>query len=82
MDIQILLLGDLGARFGREHTLAFRDGMTVNELRRRLVERIEGSGPALSSPAIRFAVDQTVVPESTALSRGQEVAVLPIFSGG
>jgi molybdopterin converting factor small subunit len=82
MDIRIMLLGDLGARFGREHTLPFTDGITVGELRRRLIERIDGSGPDLSAPTVRLAVDQVVVPETASLSAGQEVAVLPIFSGG
>ena len=82
MDIRILLLGDLGARFGREHTLQFTEGLTVGELRRRLIERIDGSGPFLSGPAIRFAVDQVIVGETSPLSPGREVAVLPIFSGG
>ncbi|MCV0416564.1 MAG: MoaD/ThiS family protein [Brevundimonas sp.] len=82
MDIRILLLGDLGARFGREHTLAFTEGLTVGELRRRLIEGIEGSEVALSGPAIRLAVDQVVVSEAAPVRPGQEVAVLPIFSGG
>ncbi|MBF0664849.1 MAG: MoaD/ThiS family protein [Brevundimonas sp.] len=82
MDIRILLLGELGARFGREHALEFTEGLTVGDLRRRLIERLDGSGPALSGPAIRLAVDQTIVPETASLRPGQEVAVLPIFSGG
>ncbi len=82
MDIRITLLGELGARFGRDHTLEFSEGLTAGEVRRRLVERIDGAGPALSSPAIRLAVDQTIVADDASLSAGQEVAFLPVYSGG
>lgn len=82
MDIRILFLGELGARFGREHALEHTAGLTVGEVRRRLGERIEGAGPALSRPDVRLAVDQAVAPDSALVGPGQEVAVLPIFSGG
>lgn len=82
MDIRIFLLGDLGARFGREHRLEFSEGLTAGEVRHRLIERIEGSAAALSASGVRIAVDQTVVPDSTCLAPGQEVALLPVFSGG
>ena len=82
MDIRILFLGELGARFGREHVLEHTTGLTVGELRRRLGDRIDGAGPALSRPDVRLAVDQAVVPDSAAVRPGAEVAVLPIVSGG
>lgn len=82
MDIRIMLLGELGARFGRDHRLEFIEGLTAGQLRRRLIERLDGAGPALSSPAVRLAVDQTIVPDDAPLSPGQEVAFLPVCSGG
>ena len=82
MDIRILFLGELGDRFGREHVLAAADGLTVGEVRQRLIADIDGAGPALSRPDVRLAVDQAVMPDSAVVRAGQEVAVLPIFSGG
>lgn len=82
MDVRITLLGELGARFGRDHVLEFSEGLTAGEVRRVLAEQIDGAGPALSSPAIRLAVDQTIVADETLLGAGQEVAFLPVYSGG
>lgn len=82
MDIRIALLGELGARFGRDHRLEFSDGLTAGEVRRRLIERLDGSGPGLSSPTVRLAVDQVVVVDETPVKPGQEVAFLPVYSGG
>lgn len=82
MDIRITLLGELGDRFGRDHRLEFSEGLTAGEVRRRLGERLDGAAAALSSPAIRLAVDQTVVPDHAAVRAGQEVAFLPVYSGG
>ena len=82
MEIRILFLGELGERFGREHVLAATGELTVGEVRRQLGERIDGAGAALARPDVRLAVDQTVAPDSAPVRPGQEVAVLPVFSGG
>lgn len=82
MEIRIVFLGELGARFGREHVLEAAGSLTVAEVRDRLIERIEGAGAALSRPDIRLAVDQVVVCDGARVAPGQEVAVLPVFSGG
>lgn len=82
MQIRILFLGEFGARFGREHTLACMDSLTIAELRRRLIDQVEGSASILNRPDTRFAIDQTIVPDTAFAGPGQEVAVLPIYSGG
>lgn len=82
MEIRILFLGELGARFGRDHVLESTEVLTVRELRRRLAEQVEGSAGVLTRPDVRLVVDQTVVTDTAAIRPGQEVAVLPIYSGG
>ncbi len=62
--------------------LGFTESVTVGELRRRLIDQIEGSESLLSRPNVRMALDQAIVPDTAVVSAGQEVAVLPIFSGG
>ena len=82
MQIRILFLGEFGVRYGREHMLACTDPLTVAELRRRLIDQVEGSAAILNRPDTRFVVDQTIVPDTAFAGPGQEVAVLPIYSGG
>ena len=82
MDIRITLLGELGARFGRDHTLELPEGLTAGDLRRRLIEQLDGAETVLSSPSVRLAVDQTIVADNAPLKSGQEVAFLPVYSGG
>lgn len=82
MEIRILFLGELGARFGREHVLEATGILTVRELRQRLVEQVEGAASALMRPDVRVVVDQTVAHDSAPVRAGQEVAVLPLYSGG
>ncbi len=82
MQIRILFLGEFGGRFGREHRLTCTEPLSVAELRRRLIEQVEGSASVLNRPDTRFAIDQTIVPDTAFAGPGQEVAVLPIYSGG
>jgi molybdopterin converting factor small subunit len=82
MAIRIVFLGDLGARFGRDHVLAAADGLTLAEVRRRLMDQVEGCAPYVTRPDIRLMVDQVIVPDEAPVAPGQEVAVLPIYSGG
>lgn len=82
MHIRILFLGEFGVRYGREHTLECREPLTVADLRRRIGEQVEGAAAILTRPDTRLVVDQTIVPDSASVGPGQEVAVLPIYSGG
>lgn len=82
MDIRILFMGHLAARFGREHVIDLEEGLTVRELRDRLVRHFPDAGPHLAQPDVRIAIDQTVALDTSVIGPGQEVAVLPIFSGG
>lgn len=59
LEIRILFLGELGARFGREHVLESAEVLTVREVRRRLGDQVEGSAaggtgsPRATSPRRR-----------------------------
>ncbi len=82
MHIRILFLGEFGVRFGREHTLDCTGPLPVAELRRRISEQIDGAAAVMTRPDTRLAIDLTVVPDTAFAGPGQEVAILPIYSGG
>lgn len=82
MATRVVFLGELGARFGRDHVLIGDDGLTLGDVRRLLIDQVEGCGPHISQPNVRLMVDQVIVPEDTRVRPDQEVAVLPIYSGG
>lgn len=82
MQIRILFLGEFGVRLGREHTLECTEPLTVAEIRRRISEQVEGAAAIMTRPDTRLAIDQTVVPDTAFAAPDQEVAVLPIYSGG
>ena len=82
MHIRILFLGEFGVRLGREHALECSGPLTVAELRRRIGEQIEGAAAVMTRPDTRLVIDQTVVPDTAFARPGQEVAILPIYSGG
>lgn len=83
MAIRIVFLGELGARLGREHELdGPESGLTVAEIRRRLCETVEGACETLGRSDIRAALDHTLVADAARVRPGQELAFLPVFSGG
>lgn len=82
MEIRILFLGEFGARLGREHTFACTEPLTIADLRRRLGDQVEGAAAIMIRPDTRLVIDQTIVPDTALAGPGQEVAVLPIYSGG
>jgi molybdopterin converting factor small subunit len=81
--LAVLLFGPLGERFGRRiETSIPAAGLTVAALRRRLAERLGAGGEAVLSPAVRVCLDHTIAAEDAPVRPGQEIAVLPVFSGG
>lgn len=80
MTVRMLLLGDLGARHGREHVIELAPDLTVQALREQLVDRF--ADPGIAQTAVRVVVDQVVVSEGAALGPCSEIALLPVVSGG
>jgi molybdopterin converting factor small subunit len=79
----VLLFGPLGDQFGRQVQAPVpAAGLTVAELRRVLAQSLGPGGEKVLSPAVRVCVDQVIAAEGARLRPGQEVAVLPVFSGG
>ena len=77
------LFGPLGDEFGRSVEAPLPPaGLTVGELRRALAALLGPGGEKLLSPAIRICVDRVIASEGARVWPGQEVAVLPVFSGG
>lgn len=81
--VRVVFFGRIADVVGREKTVALNPaGETV----RMLAERLAGEEPALrstlSSMRVKFAVNDAIVPEDRIVADGDEIAVLPPFSGG
>jgi sulfur-carrier protein len=83
MSVRVLFFGSTAERLGaRERTVQVSpDGVGVEELKRILAAGDETVRAALGPPT-RVAIDQVVVGEDARARPGQEVAFLPVFSGG
>lgn len=83
LGVRVLFFGALAEAIGaRERAVeAPPEGLTLEQLTARLA----GSDDALLSalgPPTRVAVDQRIAPGNARVLGGQEVAYLPVFSGG
>ncbi len=79
--LKVMLLGRLAERAGwREREI---EGVqTLAELVQRLSLADTQLGDLLVAPGTRVAVNQVVLPGDVPLKAGDEVAFLPIYSGG
>lgn len=79
--LKVVLLGHLAERAGWRE----RD-MEVVETLSALVQALASANPTLGAglvgAGVRAAVNHTILPSDTALKAGDEVAFLPIYSGG
>lgn len=81
--VEVRFFGPLGEAFGRSVRVDVpAGGLTVSELRTRLSEQLGPLGEKVLSPAVRVCIDQAVSAERATVRPGQEVAFLPVFSGG
>lgn len=79
--VKVLLFGHLADRAGwREQEMDFTGPLSA--LTGVLSMADPGLAASLAAPGVRAAVNQTISAEDTALKAGDEVAFLPIYSGG
>lgn len=79
--LKVVLLGHLAERAGwRERDMEVVE--TLSALVQALALVDPGLGDGLVAPGVRAAVNHTILPSDTALKAGDEVAFLPIYSGG
>ncbi len=79
--LKVVLLGHLAERAGwREREMEVVG--TLSALIQALVLVDPGLGAGLVAPGVRTAVNHAISPSDTALKAGDEVAFLPIYSGG
>ncbi|HHL40567.1 MAG TPA: molybdopterin converting factor subunit 1 [Deltaproteobacteria bacterium] len=57
-------------------------GVTAARLREALAEQFPALAQALGSPSVKLAVNQEFAGDDTVIADGDEVALLPPFSGG
>ncbi|MFZ5619365.1 MAG: MoaD/ThiS family protein [Pseudomonadota bacterium] len=81
--VRVLFFGRLADAFGRERAATLA---SHSESVRMLTERIASKEPALmsalSATRVRFAVGDEIVPDDRIVADGDEISVLPPFSGG
>ena len=79
--VKVLLFGHLADRAGwREREMDFTGTLSaLTELLSMADTRLAAS---LVAPGVRAAVNHTISAEDTALKSGDEIAFLPIYSGG
>lgn len=79
--LKIVLLGHLAERAGwREREMEVAG--TLSALIQALALVDPKLGDSLVAPGVRAAVNHTILPTDTALKAGDEIAFLPIYSGG
>jgi molybdopterin synthase sulfur carrier subunit len=77
MEISVLLFGQLTEIVGKSK-LTFSDISTTDELS----DYLKRNFPTLDGMVFSIAVNKSVIQENTLLKSGDEVALLPPFSGG
>ena len=65
-----------------EVELEVESGLTVGELKNRLIEKYPPLKEVLSSRSVLVSVNQEFGDNTTEIKDGDEVALLPPFSGG
>lgn len=80
--LKIIFYGRLAEIMGRERMAPAGSAATVGALIEMLAKEDAEFRAALSGTRVRFAVNNTIAPESTPVKDGDEIAVLPPFSGG
>lgn len=81
--VGVLFFGRIADVCGRSVEVALpADGCSLQALRVRIAEQVDGAAEALGEPCIRVAIDQVMASKDPWVSPGQEVAFLSAFSGG
>lgn len=81
--VKIVFYGRLADLMGREREAPL-DGAsaTVGALMRRMAADEAAFASALAGMRVQYAVNDTIVTPETSVMAGDEIAVLPPFSGG
>lgn len=83
MKVTLKFFASLREALGAGGPLEVPDGATVADVRRLLQSRDDVHAQALASGrALRCALNQTLCPESTAVTDGAELAFFPPVTGG
>lgn len=83
MHIRIRYFASVREAIGRADEMLDTDAATLGALRDELIARGEPYAAALArGKAVRLALDQLMVKETTALHAGGEVAFFPPVTGG
>lgn len=83
--LAVKLFGPIADEFGRTLEVTIpAAGITVGGLRRLLAEAVGPAGEKFLSPAMKVCVDRVIAVDAVLVRPNpqQDVAVLPVFSGG
>ena len=82
MSITVLFFAKVREQLGQDKIVLQDDYETVEALRQELVARGEPWSSALAENTLLVGVNHMIVPFSTAISAGDEVAFFPPVTGG
>lgn len=83
MKIQLRYFASLREALGSGESLEVPDGLTVGEVRDRLIARGDPHATALArGRALRAALNQTLCTDATPTQEGAELAFFPPVTGG
>ena len=72
--------------FGEQINLAVTEGTTISDMRKALLDKLRQVDPTFNMPGLvessRFATETEILPESTSLKDGMNIAIIPPVSGG
>lgn len=81
--IKIAFFGALGDIMGRERTIDFdSEPATIRAVVEMLCAENEGLGAAFEKSRVKVALNNSIVPLEEKVRDGDEIALLPPFSGG
>ncbi len=81
--VTVLFFGPLADLMGRERTVALAsDRETAGMILRRLEDENELFQSMLAKTRVKIAVNNQIVSAACVISDGDDVAILPPFSGG
>ena len=82
MSIQVLFFAKIREQVGQAQLTVAADFATVEALRQHLTAQGEPWASALRANKLLVGVNHTIVPLSTAIKAGDEVAFFPPVTGG
>lgn len=80
--MKVILYGNLADAIGREVEVVTVPGATVGDVRRLLQEQFPKALAALARGGVRGCIDDQIAGDDIVVPAGEDIAFLPLLSGG